>query len=111
MHVVAVVAPEGVVPFDLATPCEVFGRARGTDGRPAYEVRVCAASRRVDAGAFELQVPFGLRELARADSVVVAGVADPTRPFSPALLRALRAAAASGTRVASICSGAFALAA
>src|SRR2546428_450811 len=32
-HLVGVVAFDGVVLGDLATPCEVFGRVRGTDGR------------------------------------------------------------------------------
>jgi transcriptional regulator GlxA family with amidase domain len=110
-HRVAVVAWDGVVPFDLATPCEVFGRVRLPDGSPAYAVRVCGVAPRVDAGGFELLTRFGLRELARADSVIVPGVADATREVPAPLLRALRRAAAAGTRIASICSGAFALAA
>ena len=42
MHVVAVLALDGVLAFDLSTPIEVFGRARLPDGRMAYGVRVCA---------------------------------------------------------------------
>lgn len=111
MHLVAVVAFDGVIPFDLATPCEVLGRARVRDGTCPYDVRVCGAARTVDAGAFAMQVRHGLRTLARADTIIVPGVADLDRPLPPALLRALRAATARGTRVASICTGAFVLAA
>jgi transcriptional regulator GlxA family with amidase domain len=111
MHVVAVVALEGVVPFDLSTPCEVFGRARLADGRAAYEVRVCGVGERIDAGAFELRVRWGLGELARADTVVVPGVTDSALPVPEVVVEALRAAAARGARIASICSGAFVLAA
>ena len=111
MHRVAIVAADGVVPFDLATPCEVFGRVRLPGDRPGYQVRVCGTAREIDAGAFRIKVRHGLGELARADTIVLAGVADPTAPVPARLVRAVRDAAAGGTRVASICSGAFLLAA
>jgi transcriptional regulator GlxA family with amidase domain len=110
MHKIAVVALPGVVPFDLSAPCEVFGRARLRDGRPAYRVRVCSATREVDAGAFTLRTRWSLRELGRADTIVVPGVADLSLPVPAELVRALQAAAARGIRIASICSGAFVLA-
>ena len=111
MHVVAIVALDGVVAFDLATPCEVFGRVRLPDGRPGYQVRVCGVTPEVDAGAFGLLTRSGLEELARADTIILPGVADLSRPVPAPLVDAVRAAAARGTRVASICSGAFLLAA
>lgn len=43
--------------------------------------------------------------------MIVPGLADPTAPVPPTALEALRAAAAAGTRIASICVGAFTLAA
>src|SRR5437899_12900465 len=45
-HLVGVVAFDGVVLGDLATPCEVFGRVRGTDGRAPYDVRICSIAPR-----------------------------------------------------------------
>lgn len=111
MHVVCVVAFDGVVPFDLATPCEVLGRTVSASGSPAYRVEVCGVSRDVDAGFFRMRPRFGLARLARAHTIVVPGLADPSRPVSPRLLRALRAAKARGARIASICTGAFVLAA
>ncbi|EYF00559.1 GlxA family transcriptional regulator [Chondromyces apiculatus] len=111
MHVVAVVALEGVVPLDLSIPCGVFDTVRLSDGRAPYQVRVCGVAREVDAGVFTLRVPHGLGALARADTIVLPGILDLDLEVPPALLRALRSAAARGKRVASICSGAFILAA
>ncbi len=111
MIVVSVVAFDGVIPFDLGTPCEVLGRTRCASGGPAYRVEVCGVSRDVDAGAFRMRPRFGLGHLSRAHTIVVPGMSDPSRPVSPRLLRALRAAKARGARIASICTGAFVLAA
>ncbi|MEV5652332.1 helix-turn-helix domain-containing protein [Nocardia sp. NPDC052254] len=111
MHSVAVLALDRVIPFDLATPIEVFARTLLPDGRPGYQVRVCAERPEIDAGTFTLRAPFGLDELRAADTIIVPGTADPTASPSPAVCDALRAAAANGTRIASICSGTFALAA
>ncbi len=110
-HVVAVVALDGVNPFDLAIPCEVFGRARLDDGRAPYRVRVCGVTRTVDAGAFEVRTRADLRAVAAADTVIVPGIDDPSAPIPRAVTAALQRAAARGARVASICSGAFVLAA
>lgn len=111
MHTVAVLALDGVIPFDLSTPIEVFTRTRLPDGGPAYEVRICAPAPTVDAGAFTLTAPWGLDALAAADTVVLPGRADATAPVPAEVLDALRAAAGAGARLASICSGAFTLAA
>lgn len=110
-HDVAVIALDGVNPFDLAIPCEIFGRVRLADGSAPYRVRVCGVTRTVDAGAFRVQTATDLRPLARARTIVVPGIADPARPLPAALVRALRKAHARGARIASICSGAFVLAA
>ncbi|MEV5261680.1 helix-turn-helix domain-containing protein [Streptomyces anulatus] len=111
MHTVAVLALDQVIPFDLSTPIEVFSRTRLPDGRPGYQIRVCAESDEVNAGFFTLRAPWGLEGLQGADTIIVPGVADPATPI-PALVReALRSAAADGTRIASICTGAFPLAA
>jgi transcriptional regulator GlxA family with amidase domain len=111
MHEVAVLARDGVVPFDLAVPVEVFGRTRLADGRAPYRVRVCAPRPEVDAGAFALRAQFGLEALANADTVIVPGVADPFGPVPQTVVAALQAAHARGARLASTCVGAFTLAA
>ncbi|MFJ2958064.1 helix-turn-helix domain-containing protein [Streptomyces sp. NBC_00669] len=111
MHTVAVLALDQVIPFDLSTPLEVFARTRLPDGRTAYQVRVCAERPQVDAGTFTLTAPWALDALAAADTIIVPGTADPAAPISPAVRDALRAAAKNGTRIASLCTGAFPLAA
>ena len=111
MHTVAVLALDRVIPFDLSTPIEVFTRTRLPDGRPGYQIRVCAQKAEIDAGAFTVRAPWGLDGLKGADTIIVPGTADPAAPLAPAVRDALRAAAADGTRIASICSGTFPLAA
>ncbi|GAB2495214.1 GlxA family transcriptional regulator [Streptosporangium sandarakinum] len=111
MHTVAVLALDQVIPFDLSTPIEVFTRTRLPDGRPGYQVRVCAERPETDAGAFTLRAPWGLDGLRGADTIIVPGTAAPETPLTTEVRDALRAAAADGTRIASICSGTFPLAA
>jgi transcriptional regulator GlxA family with amidase domain len=111
MHVVAALALHGVVPFDLAIACDVFGRAVPPGVDPPYDVRVCGEARVVRSGCFDLRVRFGLDALADADTVVVPGIEDITAPVPARAIAALQAAAGRGARIASICSGAFVLAA
>ncbi|MBV9252398.1 MAG: helix-turn-helix domain-containing protein [Acetobacteraceae bacterium] len=111
MHKVAVLALDGVLAFDLATPLEIFGRARLADGRAAYTVQVCAASRTVHAEALSLLVPYDLDILAEADTIILPGRRDPLAPVPERVLSTLREAASRGSRLASICVGAFTLAA
>ncbi|MEV6349546.1 helix-turn-helix domain-containing protein [Actinoplanes sp. NPDC051851] len=111
MHTVAVLALDQVVPFDLATPIEVFGRTRLPDGRAPYRVRICAISPTVDAGSFTLRAPYGLDGLLDADTIVLPGCADVTATVPGEVVDTLRRAYAKGSRLASICSGAFILAA
>ncbi|WP_406169604.1 GlxA family transcriptional regulator [Streptomyces sp. NBC_00996] len=113
MHTVAVLALDQVIPFDLSAPIDTFGWARLPDGRAAYRIRVCSvtADEEVSAGPFAVRAPYGLEALAEADTIVLPGIADPTVPLPPGVAEALRAAAANGTRIASICVGAFVFAA
>ncbi|MEA2124014.1 MAG: hypothetical protein QOI80_796 [Solirubrobacteraceae bacterium] len=97
MQTIAVLAPPGVVAFDLAIPCHVFGLA-------GYDVLVCGDGP-VRAGAFDVAPPNGLDAVARADTVLVPGVESLDVP--PAFEAVLRATDA---RLVSICTGAFALA-
>lgn len=111
MHTVVVLALPDTIAFDLSTPIEIFGRVRLPAGRPGYRVLVCATEPVVTAGPLRLVTDHGLEALARADTIVVPGRNDPLAPTSTAVIDALRNAAAAGTRIASICVGAFTLAA
>ena len=111
MHVVAVIAMHGVLPFELAMPCEVFGRVSVPGLREPYSVRVCGETSDIRGGAFDVRVPWDLSHVAGARTVVLPGIADSTMPVSGEVIAAVRNAAGQGARIASICSGAFVLAA
>ncbi|MGW0331432.1 GlxA family transcriptional regulator [Streptomyces sp. NPDC003011] len=111
MHTVAILALDHVVPFDMAAPLQTFDWTRLPDGRRPYRVRLCAESPEVRADCgFGLRIDRGLEALADADTVIVPGCSPEGAPPSPAVLTALRQAAEAGTRIASVCVGAFVLA-
>ncbi|MFC0554538.1 GlxA family transcriptional regulator [Planotetraspora thailandica] len=111
MHTIAILALNDVVAFDLSTPIEVFGRTRLPDGRNPYRIRVCGPEPEVRSAAFTVKVSWGLEALAEAETIMVPGCSEQAAPPPPHVLEELRRAAAQGTRIASICSGAFILAA
>lgn len=110
MYTVVVLALPDAIAFDMATPIEAFGRVRLPDGRPGYHLVVAGAEPSVQAGPVRIAIDSGLDALDRADLIVVPGRNDPLQPSSPAVLAALQIAAERGTRIASICVGAFTLA-
>ncbi|SHM32195.1 GlxA family transcriptional regulator [Cryptosporangium aurantiacum] len=114
-HRVAVLLLDDAVPFDAGIPGQVFGSAdRG--GKGLYRVHVCspgAAPVQTTAG-YAILPKYGLEELETADTVLIPGIRGKTagtRDFPTEALDAVRAAAARGARTASICTGAFVLAA
>ncbi|KUI38247.1 GlxA family transcriptional regulator [Mycobacterium sp. GA-2829] len=111
MRTVAVLAMPDVIAFDLATAVEVFGRTRMPDGTPGYDVRVCATAPQVDAGPLRIGTDHGIDALAGADTIVVPGCDEIITEAPADVQEALRAAYAAGATVASICTGAFTLAA
>jgi transcriptional regulator GlxA family with amidase domain len=108
-HRVVVLALPQVVAFDLAIPAQVFGN-EVERGRYAFTVCSETGGPVPSTTGFSLQVRENLRSLVRADTVIVPGYGPMDAP-SPAVCRALRAAVGRGARVASVCTGAFALAA
>ncbi|MGW0830232.1 GlxA family transcriptional regulator [Streptomyces prunicolor] len=110
-HRVAIIAPSPVSMFNLAIPEMLFAKVE-IDGVPGYEVTICSsdAGPVVTTGGLHLQVSRGLDVLHTADTVVIAGTGERYEP-DPAAVAAVREAAAAGKRIASICSGAFVLAA
>jgi transcriptional regulator GlxA family with amidase domain len=109
-HRVAVLAHDGVVLGDLATPLEIFGRVRDGAGKACYDVRVCAVDAEVESEYVRLTVPWRLSSAAQADTVIVPGIDHLRRIIPPAIFRALWSASIRGARIASICTGAFVLA-
>jgi AraC family transcriptional regulator, transcriptional activator FtrA len=107
--VAALVIPP-VTPFEFGTICEVFGIDRTADGVPPFELRVCGevAGRPVRTSVGIDMVPsYGLDGLRGADLVAVS--ATRAREFSDEVLDAVREAAAAGSTLLSVCSGAFVL--
>lgn len=102
-HRIAVLALPDVVAFDLATPFQLLRRH--------YELTLCGVEPGLiqTTSGFPLVAQEGLVALAKADTVLVPGFAPQEWPPPPKALQALRRAHARGARIASICSGAFAL--
>jgi transcriptional regulator GlxA family with amidase domain len=116
-HRVAVLVRHGLLPIELGIPHRIMGKALSAAGEPLYEVVTCALEPgpvRTDAD-FAVTVEHGPEALAEADTVIVpaAHEDDPTYTegrLTPAQADAL-ARVRPGTRIASICTGAFVLAA
>lgn len=112
MHRVVALCLEGVVAFDLAAPAQAFSVASTSGGKPQYEFSTCS----LDGGELNSTTGFGVVPrgdvslLERADTVVVPAYFDVFSAPPPAAIEALRGAAERGTRVISVCTGAFALA-
>jgi transcriptional regulator GlxA family with amidase domain len=113
-HRIAVLALAPVVGFDLTIPPTVFGAATQADGTPLYDVRICGleiAPIRASAG-FSLIPDYGPEALADADTVIIPGtyIAQPRYEGTlPDDLAEALATIRPGTRIASICTGAFVL--
>jgi transcriptional regulator GlxA family with amidase domain len=104
-HSIAVLVFDGVIVPDLSPPLGVFGRTEG------YDIRLCGPEKTIQTQYMGLSVPHDLSALTEADTVFVPGIEDIERVIPPAVLNALKLAHARGARIASICTGAFVLAA
>ncbi|MGW0816400.1 helix-turn-helix domain-containing protein [Streptomyces viridiviolaceus] len=110
MTTVALAVTDGMLHFELALACEVFGADMTGVADPWYRLSVCGPSA-VRAGLFRLEPDHGLDGLQRADTVIVPGWADIDQDPPAELVDSVRAAHEAGARVASLCTGAFVLAA
>ncbi|WP_089314856.1 GlxA family transcriptional regulator [Actinomadura mexicana] len=111
MHRVAALVRPPQSTFELGCAAQMFGVERA--GLPVrYTFGVCTERPGPVAtlAGYDMLVTAGLDALDEADTVVVPGWLPAERPPSPAVVQALRRAHSRGTRVVSICSGAFALA-
>ncbi|MBO8192948.1 helix-turn-helix domain-containing protein [Streptomyces oryzae] len=116
-HRVAVLIRHGVIPMELGLVHQVFGRAATPEGEPLYEVVTCAVEPgpvRTDAD-FPIHVTHGPETLAEADTVVVPATHEldetETEGILPEPLSQALARIRPDARIASICTGAFVLAA
>lgn len=106
----AVVAYDGVRPFQLSVPCEIFGE-KHCDGIQT-ELRVCAIEPgplHTSAG-FIMNTNHGLEDVANADVVFIPSWQLPYTPPPRPLVEALLAAHANGAIIVGLCLGAYVLA-
>ncbi|MBT2364682.1 helix-turn-helix domain-containing protein [Streptomyces sp. ISL-10] len=116
-HRVVVLALTGLLPFELGIPHRIFGRAKDAEGRHLYEIVTCALAPgpvRTDAD-FAVDVEHGPEALATADTVVVPASYELGPVYEEGRLTEDLAAALAhirpGTRMVSICTGGYVLAA
>ncbi|MFD8965058.1 GlxA family transcriptional regulator [Streptomyces sp. NPDC059568] len=117
-HRIVVLALEGLIPFELGIPQRIFGRARDSEGRPLYEIVTCSVRSpgliRTDAD-FSILVENGPEALATADTVIVPASYRLGPVYTEGVLtEELTAAFAHlrpDTRMVSICTGSYVLAA
>ncbi|MFF7379511.1 helix-turn-helix domain-containing protein [Streptomyces massasporeus] len=110
MTTVALAATDGMLHFELSLAHEVFAAAPDGVTAPWYDLTVCGPAA-VQVGRFRLEPDAGLDRLRQADTVIVPGWADVDEEPPAHLVDAVREAHAAGARVASLCTGAFILAA
>jgi AraC family transcriptional regulator, transcriptional activator FtrA len=111
-HTVAVAVYDGINAFELGVACEIFGNDRSVlFGVPWYRLLVCGiASRRVATNSgFDILAAHGLDSIREASTVIVLPTTS-VAGFPPAMPGILRQAHARGSRIVSLCTGAFALA-
>ncbi|MEU8616568.1 helix-turn-helix domain-containing protein [Streptomyces sp. NPDC048623] len=116
-HRVAVLALPGLLPFELGIPHRIFGRAKDPQGRLLYEIVTCAPAPgpvQTDAD-FSIHVEHGPEALATADTVVVPASYQLGPVYEEGRLTEELAATLAhirpGTRLVSICTGGYVLAA
>lgn len=110
MTTVALAATAGMLHFELSLAHEVFAAAPAGVTAPWYDLIVCGPTA-VQVGRFRLEPDAGLDRLRQADTVIVPGWADLDEEPPAHLVDAVREAHEAGARVASLCTGAFVLAA
>ncbi|MDX2545185.1 GlxA family transcriptional regulator [Streptomyces sp. WI04-05B] len=117
-HRVVVLALDGLLPFELGIPHRIFGRPRDARRRHLYEIVTCSVRPpgpvETDAD-FAIQVAHGPEALATADTVIIPASYELGPLFEEGVLPDELAAALAhirpGTRLASICTGVYVLAA
>lgn len=117
-HRVVVLAMDGLLPFELGIPHRIFGRPKNSRRQHLYDVVTCSIRPpgpvRTDSD-FDIMVPNGPEILATADTVIVPASYEFGPVYEEGVLTPELAAALAhirpGTRLASICTGVYVLAA
>ena len=107
---VAVLAFDGVAPFELGVLHEAWGVDRSDEGLPVFDFAICAPGGRpvrTEAG-FGMIVEHDLGRAEEADLIAVPARSE-GQPVPDCVLDTLRAGHARGARIMSLCTGAFVL--
>ncbi len=108
---------DGLVGFEYGIVAELFGLTRPGVENDWYDFKPCRVERgdlRTTHG-FSIRPKYGLKELAKAHTIIVPGWRRPPsehEPYEspkPAFIGALQSAYENGARIVSVCSGAFVL--
>jgi len=112
-HRVIALAHQDLCTFEYGITAEIFGQSRPEMGGDWYDFLTVAATREPlrALGGLIVQAEHGLDALETADTITIPGWSGVHVPVPQALTEALRRAHDRGARLASICSGAFVLAA
>jgi AraC family transcriptional activator FtrA len=112
-HLVVALAYDRLCTFEFGCTVELFALERPELDVDWYDFSVCAVEPGPirAAGGIIVQAPYTPELLERADTIIIPGWRDADELPPPALLDMIRAAHRRGTRLCSICSGVFVLAA
>ncbi|MFS2135588.1 transcriptional regulator FtrA [Duganella sp. Dugasp56] len=112
-HLVVALAYDRLCTFEFGCTVELFALERPELDVDWYDFAVCAVEPGPirAAGGIIVQAPYTPELLERADTIIIPGWRDADELPPPALLDMIRAAHRRGTRLCSICSGVFVLAA
>ena len=113
-HHVAVPVLDGMPLFDIGVIGEVFGMPRPDLLARAYAVQVCTVAPeavRTQGAQLTIAASGSLDQVRDAETIVVPALSSPDAEVPPELIDALQTASQRGARIASVCTGAFALAA
>lgn len=113
---VSLLVPTDAILLDLAVPMQMFGPwPRGVADRAGvqapYELTLVSSSPATPPPCGSTAAISPLSQAAGADMIIVPGVEDPLMAADAEVSSMLVAAASRGTRIVSVCTGAFALAA
>ncbi|GAA2613334.1 helix-turn-helix domain-containing protein [Streptomyces roseoviolaceus] len=108
---VALAVTDGMPLFELSIPCTIFGPGNPEAAGAGYELVVCGNPGANVGGWLRSETRHTLDDLVKADTVIVPACDEAMERAPADLVEAVRAAHERGARVASICTGAFVLAA
>lgn len=112
-RLVVALAHQDLCTFEYGIAAEIFGQRRPEMGDDWYDFATVATEPGPlrALGGLTFYADRGIDALAEADTIVIPGWSGTDVPVPPPLIDALLAAHARGTRIATICSGVFVLAA